>query len=339
MGYDKDGVKGGVSSGAFRAAPWHGLGASVNSKGEIVGMKVPITDDIRTGRDLLIAAGLNWQVEKRTLADLGVDLEGASDIAVITRPTADPTKRRLLGVHSDRYGEIQNDIVGQYVDAIMQHRGDAFPVSAVELWGGKVIFVVVEFRDLVKVVRRDGNEKDRMTRYMGIYTSHDGSHPLAVKYMNQLWVCQNTFAPMNANTGFVIRHTRNGSQIAAAAAQSLEQMLTSFDTFDQEIDRLLATEANKQMLTRAVIPTVIGERPKDTGRSQTMWDTAFDAIVGEWNDFTRGETAFDAVMAVQGYEQHRSTVRNNSRDVSTIRKILTDAWPLTQKARKVFANA
>jgi len=333
MGYDKNGVLGGVTSGAFRAEPWHGYGESRNSKGEVVGTKVQISDSVRTGNELLVTAGLDWRVEKRTLADLGVTAECAEDHAAIIRTD----KNRLLGMHSDKYGEVQNEVLGQYADVLFKARGDAFPVSAVELWGGQVIFLVVEFRDMVKVVRKDGDHTDKMTRYMGIYTSHNGSYPLAVKYMNNLWVCQNTFTPWNAHSGFVVRHTRNASDIATSAVKSLEQMMVSFDAFDVEIQRLLNKEADRQTLTRQVIPAVLGGRPTDAGRGQTMYDNAFDAIVAEWDEKTRKETAFDAVMAVQGYEQHRSVVRNTTRDIAAIRRIMDDKFPLTSKAVSVFA--
>jgi len=333
MGIDKNGVIGGVTSGAFREAPWHGLGESRNSKGEVVGTKVQISDNIRDGRELLVTAGLDWQVKKHTLRDLGINMENAEDHAAIIRTD----KGSILGMHSEKYGEVQNEVLGQYMDVLMKVRGDAQPVSAVELWGGKVVFIVIEFRDMVKVVRKDGDETDKMTRYMGLYTSHNGMYPLGVKYMNQLWVCQNTFTPWRADTGFVIRHTRNANDIAVEATKSLELMMSTFDDFDVELDRLLMMEADKRTLTQQVIPAVIGKRPNKEGRAQTMYDNAWGGIVAEWNDKTRGESAFDAVMAVQGYEQHRSIVRNNGRDIAAIRRVLDDKFPLTQKAVSVFS--
>ena len=108
---------------------------------------------------------------------------------------------------------------------------------------------------------------------------------------------------------------------------------------EKEVDELMVLDidATKRTLTQQVIPAVIGSRPTDSGRSQSMYDTAWDAIVAEWNEKTRGETAFDAVMAVQGYEQHRSVIRNNSRDVASIRRLLRDDFPLTGKAVSVFS--
>jgi hypothetical protein len=114
-------------------------------------------------------------------------------------------------------------------------------------------------------------------------------------------------------------------------------MVTSFENFDKEVDRLLAIPANKRVLTQSVIPHLLGKRPSDEGRGQTLYDNKFDGIVAEWNEATRQETAFDAVMAVQGYEQHRSLIRNTTRDVASISRLLKDDFPLTRQAVRVFA--
>lgn len=333
MGYDKEGVLGGVTSGAFRVAPWHGLGESVNAKGEVVGRKSPISDGIRTGRELLAVAGLDWQVEKATLAELGLGLTGADDHSAVYRADT----RHLLGIHSNAYGVVQNSVLGEYVDEIMNTRADAQAVSAVELWRGRVIFLVIEFADMVKAVRRDGTSEDKITRYMGLYTSHDGTQPLAVKFMNQLWVCQNTFTPWNAETGFVVRHTRNADDIAKSARDSLSLMVSSFSDFDAEVDRLLAIGATRRDLTDRVIPTVLGARPSDEGRAQTIFDNKFDAIVAEWESNTRHESAFDAVMSVQGFEQHASAIRGTTRDVASLVRVMRDDFPMTRKAVALFA--
>lgn len=332
MGLDKEGVLGGVTSGAFRTEPWHGFGESKNGKGEVVGVKRPIPESVRTGRELLVTAGLDWEAEKHLLSDLLPNI-GAEDYSVVTRGDTG----RILGIHSDRYGLVQHGVLGDYAEAIMETRQDAFPVSAVELWNGKVIFLVLEFGDEVKVVRKDGDSKDTMTRYMGLYTSHDGSHPVAVKFMSTLWVCQNTFTPWNAHTGFTVKHTSNASDIAKDATDALRLMTTSFATFDEEVARLLAVPADRRTMTDAVLPRLFGTRPSDEGRGQTLYDGKWESVLAEWTENTRQETAWDAVMAVQGYEQHRSHIRNTTRDVASIGRLLGDDFPLTKKAHALFA--
>lgn len=328
MGADIDMVEGGVWSGAFRTTPWHGVGDSVNGKGEVVGTKVLIPADVRDGRTLFTIAGLDWKVEEATLDTLGVNLERADRFKAIIRTD----KNRILGMHSDRYGALQNmDDVSPFVDTILRLRGDAVPASAVELWGGRVLFTVIEFTDLVKVVRADGGEKDKMTRYMGIYWSHDGTHPLSVVYMNHLWVCQNTFTPLRSDSGLVVRHTRNASQIAASALQALERMVQTFDAFDAELEELLDIEYSRSQMVGLAV-NLAGDKPEKEGRALTMWENRVDGMIGEWSEYTRQESAFDAIMAVQGYEQHRSTIRNTTRDVASIQRLMRSDFPLTRKA-------
>jgi hypothetical protein len=328
-----DDVRGGVTNGAYRQAPWHGLGESKNSKGEVVGRKLQIVGDPRTADEIMDLGDYRWAVTPKLLSELGLTLGGADKVKLIVR---DDTQT-ILGVHSEKYGELQNDVGAGFVEEILRTRSDAQLMSTTELFGGEIIFAVIDFHDGVQVTRRNGEKTDQHTRHMGVYWSHNGQYPLGVKYINHEWVCRNTFTPWNAKTGIVVRHTRNAADIAANALLAVEGMMTAFDAFDLEVERLIQTEATKQTLTKVVIPTVLGTRPEKDGRSQTMYDTAFNGIVAEWGEFTSAETAFDAVMAVQGYEQHRKTVRNNPRDVATIRRLLRDDFPMTAAAAGVFA--
>lgn len=331
MGLNKEGVLGGVTSGAFRTEPWHGFGNSTDSKGKVVGVKRPLGDE-RTGRELLITAGLDWSAVQTNLGDL-LPNEGASDFSIVTRQDTG----RLLGIHSDSYGLVQHGILGDYAQAIMETRADATPVSAVELHGGKIAFVVLEFSDEVKVVRKDGTDADKMTRYMGLYNSHDGSHPVAVCFMQTLWVCMNTFTPYNSVSGFKVKHTSNADSVAKDATDALRLMTQSFASFDDEVARLLAIPATTTTLTGAVLPSLFGNRPSDEGRGQTLYDNRYDEIVAEWKENTRQESAWDCVMAIQGWEQHRSHIRGTSRDMASIGRLMKSDFPMTKKAHALFA--
>ena len=326
-------VLGGVTQGAYRAEPWHGTGEVKDSKGRVVGLKRQIIEAPTTADDMIDLMGGDWHVEARTLNELGIALDGANEVKVMFRPDA----QRLLGVASERYGVIQNRYGYEIGAEIVKHSaGQAQMVAGTELFGGQVMFLVFEWQDGVHAVRHNGRASDRITRYMGVYWSHNGAYPLGVKFMNQLWVCRNTFTPTKGTTGITVRHTRNAADYAAAAVRAIEQMVVSMDEFDREIERLLEIEANRETMTRVVVPTVLGDRPTDEGRSQTMFDNAFDGIIAEWSEYTDQSTAFDAVMAVQGWEQHRMGVRGKPRDIRGIERILRDDYPKTAAAASVF---
>lgn len=331
-----DDVAGGVTNGAYlevngRSVAWHGNGPAKDSKGNVVGYKRPITGDPRTVDEILDLANINWQVTPKLLSELGVTYDGADQIKVIVREDA----HRLLGVHSEKYGALQNRTCAGFLAEILKHAPDGKLVAVTELFGGQVLFGVIQFDKGIEAVRRNGKASDRITRYMGVYWSHNADYALGVKFMNELWVCRNTFTPTKGVTGLTVRHTRNAEDLAGTAIKAIEGMVKSNDEFDREVNRLLDIEANTETLKRVVLPTVLGQRPKDEGRTQTIFDNAFAAIVAEWDEYTDQSTAFDAVMAVQGWEQHRATTRGN-RDVTNIRRILKDDYPRTRLAAGCF---
>lgn len=332
-----DDVMGGVTNGAYREVPWHGVGESKDSKGRVVGRKLQITDDPRTTDEIMDLTNSRWSVTPKLLSELGVTYEGAEDIKLLVREDVN----RILGVASESYGELQNDVGHGFTAEILRHAEEAHLVATTELFGGQVMFNVVEFDKGVEAVRRNGKSNDKITHYMGVYWSHNGRYPLGVKYMNQLWVCRNTFTPTTGTTGLTVRHTRNAGNIASNALLAIEGMVTANAAFEAEVQRLLDIEANADTMRRVVVPTALSKeypkgRPDEAGRSQTMFDNSFAAIMAEWSENTDEATAFDCVMAVQGWEQHRMTVRGKPRDIRAIERILQDDYPKTALATKVF---
>lgn len=335
-------IAGGVSAGLYRKAPWHGVGEVKDNKGRTLGIKKPLDSDPREPTIIRALADLTWEPQEISLSEL--DPRIISSQKMLARPDW-PQLGDLydLGVHSDKYGTLTNEIGVDFVAEILKWRDDAKLRSCTTLYGGKIIFAVIEFHDGIQVTRRNGEQTDKNTPYMGVYWSHDGSHPLGVKYMRHEWVCENTFTPWNAETGLVIRHTRYAEDRARDALMAVEGMVRAMSAFDVEIQRLLNIGIDEHTMKRTVMPAVIGPRPTDdtkgAKRAQSNWDDRFNAIVGEWREYTDQETAFDAVMAIQGYEQHLQPTRGGGRDVKTITRILRDNYPLTVQAAGVFATA
>jgi len=216
---------------------------------------------------------------------------------------------------------------------VLQFRPDAHIESAGALFKGKVIWCLVRLDDETKVFGKGGDE--RQFRYMLFYTSHDGSKPLAVRFTNVRVECMNTFSmTMGKASQLVqtIRHTTNAESYAIAAQGALRAAVEQFDLLDLEIENLLSIEMSKSD-TFTTFKKVLGDRP-DSGRSQTMWDKAFDGIVDEWNaDFNsniRG-TAWGTVMAVNGYELWGQTARGQSTAQKQMRHLLDGRYDLTEK--------
>lgn len=342
-----DRVLGGVSAGIYRQAPWHGMGEITATDGTVIGVKRPIEDDIRTRITMATLADLEWEPQEVKLSDISPGL--VSDRKILIRAGWPTIGQRFeLGVHSQKYGVITNDLGLSFIEEILKQRPDGKLQSVTSLYGGKIVFGCVEFRDGIQVTRRNGEKTDSHTPYMGVYWSHDGSYPLGVKYMRHEWVCENTFTPWNAETGLVVRHTVNADSIARTALTAIEGMMTAQDAFDIEIERLLNIEMSRFEFKQDLKAHVIGSQPMpnvkltDKGvstntRNVTNWENRFEAIVKEWDEYTDKATAFDAVMAVQGYEQHRQTVRGGGRDAKAITRLMRDEFPMTAAMANALA--
>lgn len=333
-------VLGGVTAGAYRKAPWHGHGLIVDAAGRPLGEKRSIDDNPRTVDEIIDLGSLNWEPRRLHISDLDASIMSSTSLLVRDGwPTAD--KAYELGVHSENYGVIPNRTCVEFVAEILRHRSDATLRSVTTLYGGRIAFAVVEFSDGVTVTRRNGTTLDKHTPFMGVYWSHDGRFPLGVRFMRHEWVCENTFTPWNAQGGLTVRHTRHAVDHASVALDAISGMMRSMTSFDEHVQVLLDIEMNRDRFVSMLRhSTLLGDRPEpkvsitSTGVSTKdnagkLWDTRFDEIVAEFDEFTDRSSGFDAVMAVQGYEQHRQTVRGTNRDAKTIVRLLRDNWPMT----------
>lgn len=320
MGIDNYNTIGGVESMmSARFTPWHGLSD----------FKVRTEERVTNATKALGLGGIDWKVSERLLSD------------IINNPLADEHKMRIrdtdgaiLGIGSPRYGLIQNDAMARLSEAIIQFRPDAHIESCGALFHGKVTWMLIALDDEVRTFA-GGDEKQ--FRYMLVYTSHDGSKPFAVRFTNVRVECMNTFSMAMGKANqmvHTVRHTSNALQYVYEAEQAVKQAVQTFDLLDLEIERLLMQEMSPAE-TAGLFKKVIGERPDEKGRSQTMWENTLDSIVAELkadhNDNIRG-TAWGAVMAVNGYELWGQTVRGQKREEKQFKALLDGKYPLTERA-------
>lgn len=339
-------VLGGVTAGAYRRAPWHGHGIIVDATGAPLGEKRHIEDNPRTVDEIIDLGSLNWEPRQLHISDLDTSIMSSTSLLVRDGwPTAE--RAYELGVHSENYGVIPNRTCVEFVAEILRHRSDATLRSVTTLHGGRIAFAVVEFSDEIMATRRNGTTLDKHTPFMGVYWSHDGRFPLGVRFMRHEWVCENTFTPWKAAGGLTVRHTRHAVDHAAVALDAIRGMVNTMTEFDRHVEELLRVEMTRDRFVELLRhSSLLGERPEPKVSITTsgvstkdnagkLWDRRFDEIVAEWDDYTDHSTAFDFVMGVQGYEQHRQTVRGSNRDAKTIVRLLRNDWPMTDAAVKL----
>lgn len=132
-----------------------------------------------------------------------------------------------------------------------------------------------------------------------------------------------------------VRHTRHADPYVAQTAERLLGI-----THDWTLE-IAATAADLQRTPMTVrhyadkfVPGVLGDRPDDEGRSQTIYDRQFDELVAAWNSpvHADGDNAWRAINAVTEFEQHHRLIPNERNEERLARAVLNNRQPLTARA-------
>jgi len=218
-----------------------------------------------------------------------------------------------------QYGVLQNesliDLSGVFIEAAQKERGIDLPIlSAGTLRDRRMAFVSVGVPDDAAL---DG--LPARSHALNLGTSHDGTCALVGTLASYIVVCANTFrasllgsAPLEVR----VKHT-NAIEDLEQARRILRDMIDAQTATDIAITRLLDTDypANKfqEDLTSTVLPVVYQVPDDDAVKNRTRHDNRVEDIVGHYFGANvpaahRG-TAWGALMAVQGWEQHDKATR------------------------------
>ena len=322
MGIDK-GIIGGVSSMmASRFTPWH---FSYNED------RVRLTDiDIENAHQALVMAGLDWKVNKVSLAEFMPDNVGAEDFNLNLRSD----NGAVLGVHKTRYAVIDNNVVADLAEAVTVAAPGSVIRSAGALYEpGKVIWMLVELPE-AGITFASGEHHGK---YILVSTSHDGSLSLTVRGTRVRVECMNTMsmALSGSRADYVIRHTTNALDYVEEARRGIGVATKNSQAWDEQIARLIDTELDSADFMVDVVPAIIGDKPEDEGRARTMWDSRFAGIVEAYNaDHNEAivDTAWGAVNAVNEYEEWGITPRGREVWEAQFSRLLSGTYELTSKA-------
>jgi len=219
--------------------PWHGLGHYVG-------------DDPVTSKDAIVAAGLDWEVEKRQLWT--ADSEGKPRIDIdshvaIVRKTDDSK----LGIVGASYEPVQNRDSFEFMDALVDE-GLMRYHTAGSLRGGQRIWL------LGKIGHSDILPKDQLDRYLLLWNTHDGSGALRALFTSVRVVCANTARialSEGRGEGVYLRHTSNIKNRLEKAKEVLGLANKEFDkfvNFAKALAKLKMSAAEFDTLANYLIP-------------------------------------------------------------------------------------
>jgi hypothetical protein len=132
-----------------------------------------------------------------------------------------------------------------------------------------------------------------------------------------------------------VRHTKSADPYVAQTAERLLGITQDWnEAVGQEIDRLAATPMTVRHYADVFVPKVLGDRPEDAGRSQTIFDRQFDELVATWNSpvHVEGDSAWRAINAISEFEQHHRLIPGEKNEIRMARAVLNNRQPLTARA-------
>jgi phage/plasmid-like protein (TIGR03299 family) len=220
-----------------REEPWHKFGTKV--------------DHLMTAEECVVAAGLDWVVEKRPLFFRDPTHPKGTIKKIDERvATVRMSDGKYLGTVSPNYAVVQNRRSFDIADAIVE-TGEAKYETAGSLREGRVVFLSMEIPKQVKVPGDDGEIKP----YLLLVNSHDGSFAFRGAVTPIRAVCENTvnMALEGAVSEFRLRHTSGIEQRVKEAQRALGLTFEYLDKFEAIATRMLLTKVTKRDVMRTLL--------------------------------------------------------------------------------------
>jgi hypothetical protein len=288
-------------------------------------------DHPRTGspaRDLMVSAGLDWNVRKCPLAVVHHDgSEGpdasmpsfipAAPAVALCRMDADGRPLQTLAVHKDTYQEVQWHVLADLADALGLDVVEAFQLRA-----NRVVLLKCSPERFVI-----GNRDESIAHTM-LGMAHDGSMGVFLMQWIERLVCSNGMTVMRGESVFKIPHRRNVLARIETAKRALGAAQVSGEEYRKQALRLASTDLSLHDILSwfgVVYRETVSAEPRGRysadpveAKAWARWNSGFQAITRDWRETYLAESRtlpdlagslWLAFNAVTNWIDHRSTVR------------------------------
>lgn len=295
----------GRTSFAFNAEngdPWHNLGKGVVGYQEL--------------DEMLEASLTDYEVfEAPVFARLADGTYVADPVHKATARISPHTQApQVLGIVGQDYVIVQNREAALLAASVVNASGgDAVWDTMGDLYDGRRFFAGIDLGALYIDPR---GVNDRINRYLGVMTSHNGTLGLTVYNDNIRPVCCNTVtagiasAKRDSKTRRYssTRHTTNVKELAAAAVQTLAAAEAWNEAFAAAAEKLLAVPVSGPVIDKvldvvAPMPTAPTDRQKN--HVQKVRDGIVDLLDAPTNRPLLGENGWMLFNAVGEYLDHK----------------------------------
>ena len=166
----------------------------------------------------------------------------------------------ILGVVGDKYTPLQNRAAYRFLEAIMG-QGTLDYETAGSLMGGRKIWILAKLREDLQPI--DGV---RLSPYVLLASSHDGSSSIRVRFTTVNVVCNNTLtaALSDKQVEFSVRHTAGatGDSIVEQAQRVLSLARNAFGTLTAEASQLARLSMSDEDFS-AFAHVLVAPKPAD----------------------------------------------------------------------------
>jgi phage/plasmid-like protein (TIGR03299 family) len=233
--------------------PWHGLGTPIPEEKKI------------SVREAIIAAKLDWQVERRrvfTENNEGIANTGILDHFAVCR-TSD---NAFLGIVGPDYTPLQNEQALQWFQPFLD-ANEATLETAGSLKGGRQVWALAKIRD----GNMDVNRIDPVAHYILLSNAHDGSIAVRVGFTPIRVVCNNTLMmayESRASKLLRVRHTSNLQANLEMVRDTMKVARHEFAATVEQYRKLQKRSIDKAGLQRYI--RVVFSLPEDKGGKELI---------------------------------------------------------------------
>ena len=280
------------SFASFREPAWHGLGT--------------VFEEEVSTREMLELANLqDWNVRLEEVEmPNGFNSDRKYNYVVRTNPF-DRKQNDVLGVVGERYRILQNEELFDFGDALLDGGGRWETAGSIK--GGRQVFGSLAL-DREMIIDEKG-VGDKVTSYLLVNTSHDGSIAIQASVTPVRVVCANTLnVALGTGVGrnrtvkqsYKIRHTQTAQGKIQAAREALGLANKYLDEFDKMANEMIQREIDNDTFN-AILKTAY-PLPEDNKKgAMSKWNTKIELIEDIYNGQTNhmiAGTAWGALNAM-----------------------------------------
>lgn len=235
--------------------------------------------DVTTSAEMLRLANLdNWDVRLREIVTDARSTRKAYE-AVRTNPHDGGLDR--LGIHGERYGEVQNEQAFGLFDEL----GVTWEAAG-SFKNGGIVYGQARVNRTIVIDPQGVN--DEVKPFLTIVTTHDGSGALTIGRDSLRLACFNQFKQMKGGLSSTvkIRHTLTVKDRIRKIRLAWKESLAHYDAIEQQANRLFQQRCTDRQYF-AIVKQIVGERPEENKKgAQTKYDNSLEMYAQAW----RGET-------------------------------------------------